>query len=143
MLRVFGCACFPFLIPYNSSKLQFRSSKCIFLGYSPSHKGYFCLHSSGKIYISPTIEFNEKEFPYHSLFPSYTDILRPTVPSHIEIPDFTSSNPSAAPHANILPHKSPTIQFPSTYSPLHSSDYSTHVNCKLLLLHHPHIQLLS
>lgn len=58
MLKVFGCACYLFLRPYNSSKLQFRSTKCDFLGYCTSHKGYYCLHPSGRIYVSPTIEFN-------------------------------------------------------------------------------------
>jgi hypothetical protein len=33
-LRVFGCACWPNLRPYNKHKLQFRSKQCVFLGYS-------------------------------------------------------------------------------------------------------------
>ena len=39
-LRVFGCACWPNLRPYNARKLQFRSKQCVFLGYSNLHKGF-------------------------------------------------------------------------------------------------------
>lgn len=67
-LRVFGCPCYPFLRPYNNSKLQFRSSKCIFVGYSHSHKGYLCMHSSGRCYISETVQFNKSDFPSQSYF---------------------------------------------------------------------------
>ena len=43
ILKVFGCACFPYLRPYNNNKLPFRSCKCIFLGYSLNQLGYRCL----------------------------------------------------------------------------------------------------
>lgn len=69
-LKSFGCACYPFLRPYNTSKLLFRTSKCLFLGYSSDHRGYQCLHPSGRIYTSRTVEFHEQEFPYTELFPS-------------------------------------------------------------------------
>ena len=67
-LRVFGCACFPCLRPYNQSKLQPRSEECLFLGYSGNHKGYKCLSKQGKIYISKDVIFNETHFPFLSLF---------------------------------------------------------------------------
>jgi len=67
-LRTFGCACFPFLRPYNAHKLNFRSQECVFLGYSSSHKGYKCLSSSGKIYISKDVIFNEHRFSYCDIF---------------------------------------------------------------------------
>ncbi|KAH9699463.1 retrovirus-related pol polyprotein from transposon RE1 [Citrus sinensis] len=65
-LRTFGCSCFPFLREYNNHKFHFHTSKCVFLGYSPSHKGYKCLHSSGKIYIASHVLFDETTFPYIS-----------------------------------------------------------------------------
>ena len=61
-LRVFGCACFPYLQPYNRHKLAFRTSKCLFLGYSPFHKEYRCLHPSGRVYIARTVAFDENAF---------------------------------------------------------------------------------
>lgn len=65
-LKTFGCACYPHLRPYNTNKLQCRSSKCIFIGYSQQHKGYKCLDSSGRVCIARNIVFDEKEFPYSS-----------------------------------------------------------------------------
>ncbi|WVZ49395.1 hypothetical protein U9M48_000761 [Paspalum notatum var. saurae] len=51
-LRIFGCACWPNLRPYNDRKLQFRSKERVFLGYSNMHKGFKCLEiSTGRIYI--------------------------------------------------------------------------------------------
>jgi histone deacetylase 1/2 len=42
--KVFGCACWPHIRQYNNHKLDFRSKKCVFMGYSSLHKGYKCLH---------------------------------------------------------------------------------------------------
>ena len=64
-LRIFGCACWPSLRKYNSHKLDFRSKMCVFLGYSPMHKGYKCLdRSTGRIYISRDVIFDESVFPF-------------------------------------------------------------------------------
>jgi histone deacetylase 1/2 len=53
-LRIFGCACWPNLRPYNAHKFQFRSTRCVFLGYSPLHKGFKCLDPSTRasLYLS-------------------------------------------------------------------------------------------
>jgi len=62
-LRVFGCACWPNLRPYNTHKFQFRSKQCVFLGYSPLHKGFKCLDpSTGRVYISRDVTFDENVF---------------------------------------------------------------------------------
>ena len=70
-LRVFGCACYPFLRPYNQHKLDFHSQKYLFLGYNPLHKRYKCLAKSGKIYVAAHVIFNKSDFPYSELFSSF------------------------------------------------------------------------
>nr|KYP50444.1 Retrovirus-related Pol polyprotein from transposon TNT 1-94 [Cajanus cajan] len=67
-MKTFGCACYPCLKPYNQHKLQFHTTKCVFLGYSGSHKGYKCLNSTGRIFISRHVVFNEHHFPFHDGF---------------------------------------------------------------------------
>lgn len=70
-LRVFGCACWPNLRPYNNRKLMFRSKQCAFLGYSPLHKGVKCLDiSTGRVYISRDVVFDETKFPFADLHPN-------------------------------------------------------------------------
>lgn len=61
---MFGCACYPYLRPYNRHKIQFRSQLCVFTGYSPIHKGYLCLAQNGKTYISRHVIFDEHLFPF-------------------------------------------------------------------------------
>lgn len=89
--RVFGCACWPNLRPYNTHKLQFLSKQCVFLGYSTLHKGFKCLDpNSGRVYISRDVTFDENVFPFAHMH-SYADarlrsefsLLRPTLISHV------------------------------------------------------------
>jgi len=51
-LKSFGCACYPLLRPYNTHKLDFKSTCCLFFGYNLYNKGYICLSPTGKVYIS-------------------------------------------------------------------------------------------
>lgn len=52
-LLIFGCTIWPNLRPYNTHKVAFRSIQCVFLGYSPMHKGFECIEPSyGRVYIS-------------------------------------------------------------------------------------------
>lgn len=76
-LRIFGCAVWPNLRPYNSRKLEFRSKRCVFLGYSNLHKGFKCLDpSSGRVYISRDVVFDETVFPFSILHPNAGARLR-------------------------------------------------------------------
>ena len=84
---MFGCDCSPNLRPYNSRKLSFRSKQCVFLGYSPRHKGVKCLDiSTGRIYISRDVVFDENVFPFASLHPNAGALLRKEIlllPKHL------------------------------------------------------------
>jgi len=68
-LRVFGCSCYPLLAPFGRSKLDFKSTRCVFLGYSTNHKGYLCLEpQTHHFYISRHVKFNELQFPYKCMY---------------------------------------------------------------------------
>ena len=62
--KVFGCACYPNLRPYKQCKFAFRSTGCLFLGYSILHAGYIGLTQDGNTIVSRHVVFNEKYFPY-------------------------------------------------------------------------------
>ena len=65
LLKVYGCACFPHLRPYNTHKLQPRSARCVFIGYSPHHRGYQCLHlASNRLFVARHVLFDENSFPF-------------------------------------------------------------------------------
>jgi hypothetical protein len=66
-LRVFWCACYPNTAATAPHKLAPRSTLCVFLGYSPDHKGYRCFDlSSHQVLISRHVVFDESVFPYSS-----------------------------------------------------------------------------
>jgi hypothetical protein len=70
-LRVFGCACYPNLAAAAANKLAPRSTLCVFIGYSPHHKGYCCLDlSTNRVIVSRHVSFNETRFSFAD--PSYT-----------------------------------------------------------------------
>jgi hypothetical protein len=92
-LRTFGWACWPNLRCYNTNKLAFCFKQCAFLGYSTHHKGYKCLDiSSGCVYISCDVVFDENVFPFTMLHANAGAHLRSEIsllpPSHLDSTSF-------------------------------------------------------
>ena len=130
VMRVFRCACFPYLRPYNHHKLEFRTARCISLGYSSLHKSYLCLHSSGRIYVSNHVTFDESYFPFksgvshscsssdHSFQPSshYSSFVCPFIQLDITKSSFSTaadlsfsqSSPNSSSQSSIQSHSEPS-----------------------------------
>lgn len=142
---IFGCACYPYLRPYNHHKLSCQTSRCIFLGYSSLHKSYQCLHSYGKVYISNHVVFDESSFSFQSEvdFSSVSNTRNPskynqnsstvsTLPQivmQLDIPLFQSPSAATIDRHSISPAPSsfsPTIDTSTSSStPLDSSSSLT------------------
>jgi hypothetical protein len=64
--KVFGCTCFVHDYRNSVGKLDPRAVKCIFLGYSPTQKGYRCWSpTERKFFVSMDVTFHENE-PFYS-----------------------------------------------------------------------------
>jgi hypothetical protein len=124
-LRVFGCSCFPHLGSYVSDKLSRHSIECVFLGYSSQHKGYHCLDlTTGRVYISRHVIFNEKLFPYKQLQTHSVPeagLLEFTLLSNSGLPQPTPSGPNPpientnSPYSMSQPNQCEvSIEFPIT-----------------------------
>ena len=89
----FGCRVYPCLHDYMSHKFSPHSIPCIFLRYSPSHKGFHCLDpTTSKLYITHHAQFDEHHFPSRDgsqAQPSsslhFLNFLKPSMP-HIDPP---------------------------------------------------------
>lgn len=114
-LKVFGCLCYPLLRPYNSHKVDFRSSPCLFLGYSSSHVGYRCLDlKTNRFYIARHVRFNEDYFPYSQL---HSQLNPSAVSQSVSSPwaiVTTSHTPFVADHTRSTGAISPTAVTPTT-----------------------------
>ncbi|CAL9245665.1 unnamed protein product, partial [Arabidopsis halleri] len=60
-LRVFGCVCFVLVPGDLRNKLEAKSMKCMFIGYSTSQKGYKCFDpTNNRLHISRDVKFMEE-----------------------------------------------------------------------------------
>ncbi|MFS7923079.1 putative RNA-directed DNA polymerase [Helianthus anomalus] len=128
-LRVFGCQCFPYLRPYNRHKLDFRSTPCVFLGYSPVHHGYLCLDpTTDRLYVARHVRFNELVFPFSTPQPSaastatadpYVSVYPDPLPDLHPIPDPPQPGPDLTqPVPDPLSPTPNTQPLPNSPSPL-------------------------
>ncbi|KAG7599434.1 Integrase catalytic core [Arabidopsis suecica] len=61
-LRVFGCVCFVLVPGDQRNKLEPKSEKCVFLGYSTTQKGYKCFNpSTNRMLVSRDVKFFEEQ----------------------------------------------------------------------------------
>lgn len=75
-LKILGCTRWPNLRPYNKHKLPFRSTPCLFLGYSTTYKGYKCLDLQ-------THRLYSRDVVFHALkIKSPTRLLTQPSPNH-------------------------------------------------------------
>ncbi|CAL9217264.1 unnamed protein product [Arabidopsis halleri] len=59
-LRVFGCVCFVFIPGDLRNKLEPKSTKCVFIGYSTTQRGYKCFDpTNNRYYVSRDVKFME------------------------------------------------------------------------------------
>ncbi|GKE62602.1 retrovirus-related pol polyprotein from transposon TNT 1-94, partial [Tanacetum coccineum] len=88
--------------------MDFRSTPCVFLGYSPSHHGYHCLDIFiERLYIARHVHFNEAQFPF--------DIPKTTFPPPSKTsPYYSSESPYVIPTTD---HPSPSLLCSPILSP--------------------------
>ena len=64
-MHVFGCLCFVMIPEEQRNKLDAKSSKTMFIGYSPTQKGYKCYNpKSRRVIVSGDVKFVESKGYY-------------------------------------------------------------------------------
>ncbi|CAN0839525.1 Retrovirus-related Pol polyprotein from transposon TNT 1-94 [Linum grandiflorum] len=121
LLRVFGCLCFVLLPPHERTKLQSRTARCVFIGYSDHHKGYLCYDPhQRRVRIAYHVVFLE-HIPYYSstttdssveatvTLPSFDDDATSTIETRMDPPE---PPPDPTPPASNRPSRSTRGQLP-------------------------------
>jgi hypothetical protein len=111
LFHTFGCLCYPYLRDYVSHKLAPKTTPCVFIGYSSTHKGFRCLdRTTQRVFISRHVIFYETNFPFAGNPPatpaSLSDLVSFFEPgtSHSDLSCFRSSSSSAGSDPRHPPH---------------------------------------
>ncbi|CAN1342642.1 Retrovirus-related Pol polyprotein from transposon TNT 1-94 [Linum perenne] len=126
-LRIFGCTCFVLLPKKDRHKLTAKTARCVFIGYTPHHKGYLCYDPiARRIHTAYHVIFLEHNLYYHS---APTSTSHTTTPPHIPyFPDEPTSTGHLEPITSHSSSMQPTTS-PSTpiHTPMHTFPSSPHI----------------
>ena len=118
-LRVFGCSSFVHIHQQHRTKLDPKSQKCIFLGYSSHQKGYKCYSpATRKVYNSMDVTFFENH-PYFSKPQIQGENSR-----EFQIWDTLQDTEAVFPEPVIQSTTEPVIQSSPLTNPIHQSETS-------------------
>ena len=118
--KVFGCVCFVHDYRSNVGKLDPRAVKCVFVGYSPSQKGYRCWRpSERRFFVSMDVTFREHE-PYYCTTNDTGISLSPP-----EVQQEGESNSGGTPIGTTLVPTSEASHYPSEGYPGEGEEYSS------------------
>jgi hypothetical protein len=135
-LQVFRCVCYPNTSATALHKLAPHSYRCVFLGYSSDHKGYWCLDlTTNHLLISRHIVYDESSYPFASSDPPPDDLdsfssshavqaIASPYPSFVAGTSETIALPRVAPVPQPAPHTAPTSLPPPRAAP--TSTFAPH-----------------
>ena len=92
--KVFGCVCFVHNHAPTRGKLDPRAIKCVFLGYSPTQKGYKCYNPpTRKWFISMDVTFFEEQSYFTPQAPLQGETTGTDELPELYVPNLPVSNP--------------------------------------------------